>query len=94
MPKFKRLVMFTIILALCGAGAYGWYVQSVYHAVVEAGRAAKAQDTKRFEKFVNLDAMGENTTKFYLDIKKEEASKKMGPLGRLVVGGLANVFGS
>ncbi len=83
-----------MILALCAGGAYGWYVQSVYHAAVEAGRAASNQDVKRFERFVNVEAMGENTTKFYLDIMEEGAKKDLGVLGQIVVGGLSKIFGS
>lgn len=93
MKTIKRFFWTAVVVALCAGAAYGWYAQSVYYAAVEAGRAAQNQDVKRFERFVNLEAMGENTTKFVLDIAEEDAKKDMGVLGKIVVGGLAKIFG-
>lgn len=93
MKTIKRFFWMGIVLGACALAAYGWYAQSVYYAATEAALAVKNQDVKRFGRFVNLEAMGENTTKFVLDIAEEDAKKDMGVLGKIVVGGLAKVFG-
>ncbi len=83
----------TVILAICGAGGYGWYLQSVYHAMVETGRAAEAGQVERFEQFVDLESLAESGAKLTINSLKDSAADEIGGLGGIIVGGLANVFG-
>lgn len=90
----KKLLTLLVVIAAGTTAAYGWYLQSVHHVLIELKQGVEKPNLAQVDPYVDYERIGSSLLDYSQARAELAAEEAVGGIGKGVVGGLANLFRS
>jgi hypothetical protein len=90
----KKLLALVLIVGVGGAAAYGWFLQSVHHVLIELKQGVETPNLAQVDPYVDYERVGSSLLDYSQARAELAAEEAAGGIGKGIMGGLANLFRS